>query len=63
MCSLPGEYQVKGDRIYLMGIFGVTVKNFEVVMSPSQEINRNWEKVIKFPQVGIALKRSIKVKH
>lgn len=38
-----------------MGILGGTVKNLDVVMSPSQEINRNWENVIKFPQVGMAL--------
>lgn len=35
------------------------MKNLDVVMSPSQEINRNWENVIKFPQVGMALKKKI----
>jgi hypothetical protein len=40
----------------LKGIFGGTVKNLDVVMRPSQDINRNWENVIKFPAEGKALK-------
>lgn len=47
----------KKECTNLTGILGETVKNLDVVMSPSQEINRNWENVIKFPQVGMALKK------
>lgn len=32
------------------------MKNRDVVMRPSQEMNRNWEKVIRFPEEGKALK-------
>lgn len=51
------EREIERESTNLMGILGGTVKNLDVVMSPSQEINRNWENVIKFPQVGMALKR------
>lgn len=47
----------KKECTNLTGILGETVKNLDVVMSPSQEINTNWENVIKFPQVGTALKK------
>lgn len=44
---------------YISGIFFLTVKNFEVKINPSNEINKNVENVKRFIDEGCSLQKNI----
>ena len=48
--------------VYLMGITGFLKPKWAVNMNPSTAMNRNWQKVMVFTQLGTSLKLKIKVK-
>lgn len=37
--------------------------NLEVKINPSNAMKKNWEKVIKFPELGTSLKKEKKYQH
>ena len=42
--------------VYLMGITGFLKPKWAVNMNPSTAMNRNWQKVMVFTQLGTSLK-------
>jgi hypothetical protein len=42
-----------------MGITGDFRPKFDVKMNPSTAMKMNWEKVIKFPELGTSLKKKL----